>query len=708
MDTTLPAAAPTAATDDTLEDLRADLTPALPLWAEPLFLHQFRDIVGPQTEPDIGKDVVRRAHEAGTCAAIKKYYEFFDDIIKRRKRARASHAAATVLYGDIIREIIKDPVDSRAQPPRAAHGLAAGACAALLALSDELAFGARLDAELAHARRAAELGCARREQRLTFAAVARVRRALARLTPGSRVAIFAPWGGCLLSIERATGGGLPAQTAPRGDADGGGGGGGGGGGQLDFETGMFHVLVVNVSCKGGLKFHPNDARAQGALRVVGTRRCVPAICVRGVPAARLLSPATLWFLCNLSLQFGDDKAYGKGADAGGREGGLGLKRKLEPVELLYDVLLPHLAGAPLDAALDASATSATKSRGTDSAASDMYEWRDVAPDEADDPLALLRELARYRLARADEPRAVERFALLELLAQLAIADRTLTMRAGLDDNARESSLGGRSPWAPCKASRLVPSDLTTVALLDAATSRAAAALARAMQLPPSGGGGWSSSSSSIDAPTLSWLADVERELSMRRTMRSRLPLRDGAPDAIPPPPSLARAAARACALGAPRALAAATRVHAFPRFELIGHRADVDSTGGGVDREGLNPERFLELSLGRAREPVQSYVQLCELVSECAERTRALVSKSSLAPPLVVHQQLLALVEHAFANQLPLPRRTQLPPSPGAVAGRGGAGDVNLWTRAVTQNDPRFKRAMQRRMLTELHEVRQR
>ena len=40
MDTTLPAAAPTAATDDTLEDLRADLTPALPLWAEPLFLHQ--------------------------------------------------------------------------------------------------------------------------------------------------------------------------------------------------------------------------------------------------------------------------------------------------------------------------------------------------------------------------------------------------------------------------------------------------------------------------------------------------------------------------------------------------------------------------------------------------------------------------------------------------------------------------------------------
>ena len=78
-----------------------------------------------------------------------------------------------------------------------------------------------------------------------------------------------------------------------------------------------------------------------------------------------------------------------------------------------------------------------------------------------------------------------------------------------------------------------------------------------------------------------------------------------------------------------------------------------------------------------------------------------------------MHQQLLALVEQCFAERLPLPRRAQPPPSGGTSKSGGGSGGGadgsardNLWQRAATgPKDVRFKRATQRRMLNELHEI---
>ena len=105
---------------------------------------------------------------------------------------------------------------------------------------------------------------------------------------------------------------------------------------------------------------------------------MPVVCVAGIPAARMLSAATLWFLCNLHLQFADEKRYGQGAG--------GIKRQLNAAEIVYDVLLPHLADAPLDAALRAPCARARQGA-----------WTTVEPDEGEDPLAVLRHLARYRL-----------------------------------------------------------------------------------------------------------------------------------------------------------------------------------------------------------------------------------------------------------------------------------------------------------------------
>ena len=126
----------------------------------------------------------------------------------------------------------------------------------------------------------------------------------------------------------------------------------------------------------------------------------------------------------------------------------------------------------------------------------------------------------------------------------------------------------------------------------------------------------------------------------------------------------------------------------------------------------------VELALGDASKPLATYAHVVELISETTERARALVVKGKNASQFVVQAQLVALIEHAFCERLPFPRRVAsarrddfAPPTSdgdGADASSGGGGgEFDLWEKAMygMADDPKFKMVTQRSVLQKLKEL---
>ena len=239
----------------------------VPLWTEPLFLQQFADQIGDQSECQVGSDVARTPCSDDAYWSVRAYRKFVDDHAASCRRVRATAQMACTLYAEVLSQLASGGrsgnggEDAESAVSLAPRDHSPAECDALRRLATYLRRAARFEARHDALRLAQQQHCNwQREQHLTFALAARLGRTLQDLGQSQQFILFGPreLKSLVFAIERV---------------------------QVSGRNDHYSIVVAN-SGGPGLEYHPNDARG----------RCVPVVCVTGIPKQKMLSAATLWFL----------------------------------------------------------------------------------------------------------------------------------------------------------------------------------------------------------------------------------------------------------------------------------------------------------------------------------------------------------------------------------------------------------------------------